>query len=414
MSARLHRAAHGVVALAAIALLGACQDPVSVPDHPSFSANGQPIASAALKAPATLAWNQVARDLIAKHLTSAPASIRTLALLSVAQYNAIAEAEQDRPAGPNKATGHPLRPSAQGAIAGASAAVLAYVYPQEATSLTALAAEQRAAASGPRYKGHSFAAGEDIGRAVAEGLIARAQTDRYFAPFTGTVPACSGCWVAVPTPPAFATLGQAKPYFLRSGDQFRPPPPPAFDSPAFRTALAEVRQIADTRTAEQDSIARFWALPLGTVGAQGYLNEVAAELAARYRRSERETAHALALLNMAAYDAIVASHEAKYHYWLIRPSQADPQIVRAIGMPSFPAYPSNHATLVATAATVLGELFPGARAKLDAMAEEGALSRVYGGIHYRFDVEAGLALGRQVGVWTLEHDVARGTPFVLR
>jgi membrane-associated phospholipid phosphatase len=154
-------------------------------------------------------------------------------------------------------------------------------------------------------------------------------------------------------------------------------------------------------------------LPAGTVGAQGHLNAVAAELVRRYRRSERDAAHTFALLNMAAYDALVASHEAKYHYWLLRPSQADPLIVRAIGMPNFPAYPSNHATLVAVAATVLGARFPAERARLDAMAEEGARSRVYGGIHYRFDTDAGLALGRRVGAWTLAHDVARRAPFVL-
>jgi membrane-associated phospholipid phosphatase len=224
---------------------------------------------------------------------------------------------------------------------------------------------------------------------------------------------CPGCWLPT-TPPAFATLGQAKPFFLASGDQFRPLPPPAFGSPAFVAGLAEVRRIADTRTTEQDSIAKFWALGAGTVSAQGYLNGVASELAVEHHLSERETAHRLALLNMAAFDVIIASHEAKYHYWLVRPSQADPAIVRAIPLPSFPSYPSNHSALVASAATVLGAMFPRERARLDAMAEEGAISRLYGGIHYRFDTEAGLALGRRVAAWTLAHDVVGHEPFVLK
>ena len=392
------RVARGAIALAAAAL-AACQDPAGAEWAPRAAI----VAASASSADATLAWNRVARDLVAKYSTSAPASIRTFALLSVAQYNAIVTAERSS-----------ARASDRGAVAGAAVAVLAYVYPQEAAFLATLATAQREAPPAPNRKHDDFAAGEDVGRSVAATLIARAETDRFSAPFTGSVPQCDGCWKAVPTPPAFATLGQAKPYFLTSGSQFRPAPPPAFGSPAFAAALAEVRQIADTRTAVQDSIAKFWALPAGTVGAQGYLNAVAAELVERYHRSEREGARTFALLNMAAYDGIVASHEAKYHYWLIRPSQADPAIVRAIGLPSFPAYPSNHSMLVGVAATVLGARFPAERARLDAMAEEGAISRVYGGIHYRFDTDAGLALGRKVAGWTLAHDVKTHAPFVLQ
>ena len=394
------RAARGAIALAA-ATLAACQDPITV-DRSQLSTDMSASAAGTATADATLAWNRVARDLVAKYSTSAPASIRTFALLSVAQHDAIVAAERQ------------ARVSDRGAVAGASAAVLAYVYPQEAAFLAATASAQRAATPSPNRAHDDFATGEAVGQAVAAPLIARAQTDGYFAPFTGTVPVCAGCWQAVPTPPAFATLGQAKPYFLTHAAQFRPAPPPAFGSPAFLAALAEVRQIADTRTTAQDSIAKFWALPAGTVGAQGYLNGVAAELLQRYHRSEREAARTLALLNVAAYDAIVASHEAKYHYWLIRPSQADPGIVRAIGLPSFPSYPSNHATLVSVAAAVLGAHFPSERARLDAMAEEGAISRVYGGIHYRFDTDAGLALGRRVAAWTLAHAPAQRAPFALR
>ena len=288
------------------------------------------------------------------------------------------------------------------------------MYPQEADSLEALVRRQSASPRAPGGAPESFAAGEAIGRSTAAGLVDRARTDRYFEPFGGSVPVCPGCWRADAAPPAFATLGRAKPYFLASNDQFRPPPPPAVGTPEFLAALAEVRQIADTRTAAQDSIAKFWALPAGTIGAQGYWNRIASELAVRNRLGERKTARALALLNIAAYDAIVASHEAKYHYWLIRPSQADPLIVRAIGLPSFPAYPSNHSALAGAAAAVLGTAFPGERARLDAHAEEGALSRVYGGIHYRFDIEAGLTLGRRVGAWTLAHDVTGHRPFVFR
>jgi hypothetical protein len=69
--------------------------------------------------------------------------------------------------------------------------------------------------------------------------------------------------------------------------------------------------------------------------------------------------------------------------------------VRAIGLPSFPAYPSNHSRSSPRRPRCSDAFFPAERARLDAMAEEGGISRLYGGIHYRFDVEAGLALGRR-------------------
>ena len=401
MSSYARRAGRWAAALSVATLAAACGDSATVVAPSAATA-----ARASSAAPvATVTWNGVARDMVKKYNTSAPATIRLFALLTVAQYNAIVDAETSKE--------RSLHPADRGAIAGASTAVLSYIYPQEATYFEGLVDAQQSspAPSGSRHE--DFASGEAIGRTVAAGVIERAKTDGFFAPFTGTVPTCAGCWLPI-TPPAFATLGQAKPFFLARNDQFRPGPHPAFGSPEFDAAVAEVRQIADTRTARQDSIAKFWALGPGTVSAQGYLNLVGSELVAKYHLSEREAAHRLALMNMAAYDVIVASHEAKYHYWLLRPKHADPAITLAIGMPSFPSYPSNHSALVGSAATVLGAMFPSERARLEAMADEGAISRLYGGIHYRFDTEAGLELGRRVASWALAHDVVGHRPFVLK
>jgi membrane-associated phospholipid phosphatase len=285
--------------------------------------------------------------------------------------------------------------------------VLSYIYPQEASFLEGLVDQQEAAPGRPGSGHEDFASGEAVGRTVAAGVIARAQTDRFFEPFTGTVPVCPGCWVANPTPPAFATLGQAKPFFLVSNNQFRPAPPPAFGSAAFLADLAEVRQIADTRTSEQDSIAKYWALPAGTVSAQGYWNVLGSELAMRYHLTERKAARALALMNMAAFDGIIASHEAKYHYWLIRPVQADPRIVTTFPTPPHPAYPSAHSCSSGALAGVLAAAFPSEARRVAAVAEESSLSRLYAGIHYRFDMEAGLVLGRAVAAKALGADLDR-------
>jgi hypothetical protein len=72
---------------------------------------------------------------------------------------------------------------------------------------------------------------------------------------------------------------QARSYFRVSGDQFRPAPPPTFGSPAYLAALAEVREISNTRTAEQIAIAKFWAFPNGTITPPGFWNSEASALA---------------------------------------------------------------------------------------------------------------------------------------
>jgi hypothetical protein len=216
------------------------------------------------------------------------------------------------------------------------------------------------------------------------------------------------------TPPVGAMWGQAKTYFLLSGDQFRPPPPPAFGSPEFLAPLAEVRRIADTRTTEQDRVAKFWA-----ANGPGYYYGQATTLAVKYRRTERETAH-LALMNMTAFDCVVASHDTKFFYWLLRPIMADPLIKLAIPMPNFPSYASNHAVISAGMMRVLGTSFPPEAERLDSLAEEAALSRIYAGIHYRFDSDNDEAyrvsaiLGRTIGRYALNHDAVGHNAFARR
>jgi hypothetical protein len=164
-----------------------------------------------------------------------------------------------------------------------------------------------------------------------------------------------------------------------------------------------VRRISDTRTARQDSIAKFWAMGTGTLIA-GFWNSTASELIERHRLGEREAAHALALMNTAAMDGLIACADGKFTYWLLRPSQAEPAISPAIGLPNFPAYPSNHACFSGATAYVLASLFPDDRQRLRGMAFDAGISRVFGGIHYRFDSDAGLEIARKVTRLALESD----------
>jgi len=358
---------------------------------------------------ASVYWNGVARELVVKYLFNPFQAIRTYAILSTSQYNAVIAAEKGRDG--------KLHPSPMAAVAGASVTALTYIFPAEAAGLEALVDDQLASTPWPGEGHTDWAAGEAAGRAVAETVVARARTDGFFAPFTGTIPVGAGVWfssASPPAPPIGVLFGKARTYFLESGDQFRPSPPPAFGSPDFFAALREVRQVSDTRTPEQDALAKFWAFPVGTYSPSGYWNDQASQLAVRYHLREREAAHVLALVNMTGFDAIVACHDAKYAYWLLRPTQADPGITLSIGLPNFPSYPSNHACLSSAQAAVLGAMFPAEKSRLRALAEEAALSRLYGGIHYRFDNETGLRLGRMVAALALRSDVSGHEPFELQ
>jgi membrane-associated phospholipid phosphatase len=102
-------------------------------------------------------------------------------------------------------------------------------------------------------------------------------------------------------------------------------------------------------------------------------------------------------MNAAMEDAGISCWQTKYVYWLIRPSQADPAITTPVGLPNFPSYTSGHSSFSGAAAAVLSSFFPDHTSSLQAMADQAAISRIYGGIHYRFDSDAGLAVGRQIG-----------------
>ena len=93
--------------------------------------------------------------------------------------------------------------------------------------------------------------------------------------------------------------------------------------------------------------------------------------------------------------------DAKFAYFNPRPSQLDPRIRTIIGLPNFPSYLSGHSTYSASAAAVLSYLFPSGAAEFNRLKDEAAISRLYGGIHYRSDIEVGKILGERVGGYTI-------------
>ena len=80
----------------------------------------------------------------------------------------------------------------------------------------------------------------------------------------------------------------------------------------------------------------------------------------------------------------------------------DKAIQTCTGIPNFPAYTSGHSTFSAAAAEVLAYLFPTHATELGDMAKEASESRIYGCIHYRFDCETGLSVGKKVGAYAVD------------
>jgi hypothetical protein len=278
------------------------------------------------------------------------------------------------------------------AVAGAAATVLAYLYPDAASAFDEVA------------EGEHPRAGLEEGRRIGAQAVAEARTDGSDAVWTGPLPVGPGLWVT--TPPAFAPpleplAGTWRPWNLSEGSQFRPGPPPAFGSEAYSREVQEVYDVSLGLTDEQKRIADFWADGAGTVTPPGHWNQIAIDLIRSQGLTDVASAGVFAALNTAQADAFIACWDAKFTYWSERPVTAirrelDPTWLSYVTTPPFPSYVSGHSTTSSAASEVLGAYFPGSAQDLRAWAEEAAVSRLYGGIHFRADNEAGLALGEKV------------------
>jgi len=363
-------------------------------------------------------WVRENMQLVATQSKNPPLASRGYGLVSGAMYDAVVATyhwkyvyKRAAPSGIEAvvpAGADPSYPDDHAAIAGAASRVLAYLFPEKAAAVydqEAEAAAESRVQAGVNYRS-DVDAGLALGRAVADAVIARARADGSDRHFEGQIPTGTDHWSADPgasTGPTEPLAGTWKTWVANVAS-IRPGPPPAFGSAQFRAEAQEVLDVTRNLTADQKRIADFWKDGGGTPLPPGHWNQIALDVVKKQQQSTPRVARTFALLNVALADAGNAAWDAKYAYWSPRPMNAirdlglDPGFVPYVRpTPSFPSYVSGHSTYSAAAAGVLDYLFPDQARSFDAMAQEAALSRLYGGIHFRSDNEAGFALGTKVG-----------------
>jgi hypothetical protein len=333
----------------------------------------------------------------------------------------------------------PQRASAEAAAVAAAYRVLITYVPSAATSLdTAKAASLGAIPDSP-----AKTAGMAVGEAAAAAMIALRSADGSASP-AFYLPASSdpGQWQLTPSCSpaggAFLHWRNVSPFRIRTSDQFRSDPPPALTSNKYAQDYNEMKEVGDInsieRPADRTDVARFYAV----VSPVAAFNSAARQVASARHASLSENGRTFALLNMAISDGAISVFETKYHYTFWRPETAihagatdgnpktdpDPGFVPLITTPCFPSYPSAHGTLSNSARAVLERIFGGGHqsitlstsalpgvilhyTKFKEITDDIADARVYGGIHFRFDQEAGSREGRLVGKYVYEHNLQR-------
>ncbi len=319
--------------------------------------------------------------------------------------------------------------SSEAAAAQAAHDVLAAVLPVNTAAYdAALAARLATIPPGRRNQG------VHVGKKVAAKILEWRQNDGWSAPPPAYVlPPFPGLWQ--PTPPAnapagFTQLPGTRPFALLTNTQFLPAPPPTLTSAKYAEDFNEVKRVGRNtagpadRTDDQTKQAQLWAGVISSTGLNAIWNNVARDTARSKGLDLVDTARVFALLDVAMNDSILTSHSSKFVYGLWRPvtairraaedmndlTEADPTWSSLLGTPPYPSYGGNMACVGAGAATALALAFGTDDVPLTvvwkgtvtppnpdvtkefagfwALAEDEADSRVYGGIHYRFDNDA--------------------------
>jgi hypothetical protein len=406
-----------------------------------------------------LRWNEIMRELVAKYnlppyqnpdgtypipssanpfayplfpFANPPYAARAYAYISAAQYDALVacwyyKKLYSRPApyitdaniiAKVPSTTLPSYPSEAAVLAGVTAEMMKLLFPTEigAIQLKAQAHEDAAIMSGSATSS-DVAAGESLGRQIAQAFIARARTDNAgkavgtpadWANFeTTTIAKGEIPWISQDNPkrPGMLPLfGKVTPFLFDTATTraLVPPPPPLTSSDQMKKETAEVFSYTNNPTLENKQLVLFWGDGVGTYTPPGHWNAIAAEDFIPKNLSEVKWARNLALLNMSLMDAGIVCWNTKYTYFNPRPSQLNPAIKTLTGLPNFPSFISGHSTFSGAASTILGYLNPERAAAYTQMAADASKSRLVGGLHYRSDCEIGIKVGNSVGQYAID------------
>lgn len=407
---------------------------------------------------AVLRWNEILRELVAKHnlppyqnndgtypapnaanplayplfpFSNPPYAARAYAYVSAAQYDALVAAWKfknlyKRPS-PYKndpavqalvpQSDLPSYPSEDAVVSGATVEMMKLLFPGDVDFIQKKAAEQKLyrIMAGANVRS-DMDAGESLGKQVATVFVARARTDRagkaigtpeYWKKLeTTTAARGEQFWTSLELPvrpPMLPLFTKVLPFLFDTLTvvALRPPPPYSTNSPEFKKEAEEVLSYSMNSSREHERIVNFWADGVGTVTPPGHWNTIAADEFVKQKYSEIRWARNLALLNMAEMDAAIVCWDTKYFYFNPRPTQMMFNIKTLTGIPNFPSYTSGHSNFSGAAATVLTYLLPDRGNKFMDMANEAAMSRLYGAIHYRSDCMVGLETGIKVGQYAV-------------
>jgi hypothetical protein len=324
--------------------------------------------------------------------------------------------------------------SQEAAAAAAAHEVLVKLYPTFQATLDSQFQQARA-----QLPDAGKADGISIGQKVADLVLALRKNDGSDAqPIPYVFGNAPGDYQSTPSnfpaQPQFTHWSHVTPFALDSANQFRPGGPPTLTSDRYSDAFDEVKSLgisgSTTATADEALTGRFWN---GAI--QNYWNEIAQTVSVAQNLTTAETARLFALLNLSFADSVIAFYDAKYTYNFWRPvtairaaatdgnpeTEADPNWLPEVGNTTpDPSYPGAHAVISAAGAEVLisffhsddfefsvtSEVMAGVDrsfTSFSAAAEEATRSRIFAGVHFRFDLTSGRRLGDDVADFVVDN-----------
>ncbi len=384
-------------------------------------------------------WNQELLSAISATNMAPPRAARAMAMVHTAQFEAVNSLDRNFRSF-QQYFECPTGTSKEAAAAQAAAGVMLELFPTRAAQINARLTSHLGGIS----DGAAKFDGITLGGQAASAMLANRATDNSSNTVSFTNGTQPGQWRTVPltASPILPHWGSVRPFVVNSSSQFAAPAAPALNSAAYAAAYNEVKELgrvdSATRTQYQTDTAFLWRAGGNTVTPPGQWNQVAQQIAASRSLNIDDSARMFALLGLAVADAGVTSWETKYSQLIWRPETGiqlgdtdgnaatvgDSSWMPLFATPNHPSYTSGHSTFSSAAAAVLRNIVGSdnftftvmgdGRSRqynsfTDAMNEAG-MSRIYGGIHWQFDNQAGLAAGSAVGDWVFANALAVPTP----